>query len=371
MAKHNAAHLMFEYLKSVNTKISNSCAEQSDIEQENARTLSDVSSIAFSNVDDNELEMAGKYVEENGFAIMEDVVSAEVKFKLLKIVNLYIEVYAKDLNCSTDEYLAMINHWRNPCDMISLLSLWIISTLQCKVREIVGADVVHMGTSVLKTNNRNITETNANVLATFYEFCVWIPIAMSTQNDTNTETDEYFVVETTDSDGNKTVQKYHPKMGEALICHHRTHFRFCGTKTRRSNHFYLVTEWKRHTYREMESIHRIISTSNTKPNNEMIYDTLMDGMQTIRNVELHYDLIACVLDWERILIFNEEKTAFNHITFFENFVDANRVKHTLADFLFALQALERHNGRDCDDGIHTKFVHQFMMPLKLYLSTLK
>lgn len=92
-------------------------------------------------------------VQQNAFAIIEIVVSAEVCAKLGSIVKRYIEIYAEDLKSSSAEYLVAVKHWRHLCEMTELLPLWIISTLQCKVRDLLAVTVMHMVTSGLKANN--------------------------------------------------------------------------------------------------------------------------------------------------------------------------------------------------------------------------
>lgn len=297
-------------------------------------------------------------IQPNEFAIMENVVSPEASRKLASIVKRYIEIYAEDLKCSPAEYLATVNHWRHPCEMTELLSFWIMSTLQCKVRESLDADVKHMGTSVLKANHLLITEANSHVLSTYYEFCVWTPIWMS---DIDNENSEYFMISSTDASGNNTIRKYFPKIGEAIVCHHSTTFRFRGSSQSKRDHYYLVTEWKRSTYNELESIDRIIATTVPKWDLEKMRKTLLRGLKVIRNTEIDYNLMQCVAEWKRLLDDLDDDDA-NRI-FIDNCLDADQVKQSLARFSLAIEANDRHNARDCMEAIQQELSDRLLVPI--------
>lgn len=309
------------------------------------------------------LDFSQTDVYQNEFAVIENVVTPDAEHKLASIIKRYIEIYAEDLQCPPTEYLAVVNHWRHPCDLTHLLSLWISSTLQCKVYELLAADVQLMGTSVLRANNLLITEANSHVLPTYYEFCVWTPICLS-----NNETDnaDYFMVSSTDADGNNTIRKHYPKVGESIVCHHSTKFRFRGSKHQNRNHFYLCTEWKRSTYNELDSMDRIISTTVPKSNHEKIQKTLLHGLRSIRGTKDNYDLKQCVKEWQRMLY--ADMTEVDRI-FIDNCLDIERVKQMLAKFLMTIEANERHNARDCDEVIYHELFETLLQPIEQFISS--
>lgn len=309
-------------------------------------------------------------IQKNDFSIMENVVSSEASQKMANIVKRYIEIYAEDLKCSPAEYLGAVNYWRHPCEMTELMGIWITSTLHCKIRELFATDVKHMSTSIVKVNNLLITEANTNVLATYYEFCVWTPICLS--DGTEHENFDYFMISSMDICGNNTIRKYYPKIGEAIVCHHSTKFRFRGSKQNNRNHFYLVTEWKTETYNELDSMDRIISTSttSTKWDHEKIQKTLLHGLKSIYNTKFDYDLKQCVIEWKRIYDAAKGLPVVDRI-FIEHCVDAERVKQLLATFMIAIEANERHNARDCDEDIYRKLSEHLLMPIEQFISAIR
>lgn len=377
LAKHNAAHLTLQQLKSSEAKniiAKNECVsiktEKPDYAS-SAYGASDVSGeLDASNNDTiNDfvqlLDFIETDVQQNDFAIIGDVVSTGTAQKLASIVKRYIEIYAEDLKSTPAQYLAAVNHWRHPCEMTELLSLWIMSTLQVKVRELLAADVQLMGTSVLKANNLLITEANSHVLATYYEFCVWSPIGLPDTDDDNLD---YFMISSMDACGNNTIRKHTPQIGEAIVCHHTTKFRFRGSKQSKCNHFYLVTEWKRNTYKELDSLDRIISTAVPKWDYEKMRQTLLHGLQVVCNKTHDYDLIHCAKEWLRLLNFATELSEVNRI-FIENCLNAERLKQLLATFIFSMKAEQSHNARDCDERVQRELSDHLLTPIEQFIST--
>lgn len=365
-AKHNAAHLVLEQLKL--THVNKDKVEPANVPIKAETIELDELIIECDEVDGNNADSIDDTQTididaiEKEFVIMQNIAPR----KLESIVRRYVEIYAEDLKCSPAEYLAAVNHWRHPCEMTSLLNFWIMSTLYCKVRELLGTDVKHLGTSVVMVNNSQITEANPYVLATNYEYCVWSPISLS---DTKGENDDYFMITSKDACGNYTIRKYKPQINEAIMCHHTSKFTLRGTKGRNFNNFYLVTEWKSNDFNESESIDRIISTAGPKWNHEKIRMTLLRGLQTIRDAEFHYDLVQSIVEWQRLFI----DTSLSEVDriFIDHCLDSQQVKQLLAQFRFAIDAIERHNARDCDcdEKIYQK-LHDFLLtPIEQYICT--
>lgn len=387
LAKHSSAHAVLQQIEATSVKrtvvengIASLTSEMVKNEKNshdvtdgpdafNGESTADVSDTLVGSANDSiqdyiqMLDFSQTDVQQNEFAVIENVVTPDAEHKLASIIKRYIEIYAEDLQCSPKEYLAVVNHWRHPCDLTHLLSLWISSTLQCKVYELLAADVQHMGTSVLRANNLLITEANSHVLPTYYEFCVWTPICLS-----NNETDnaDYFMISSTDACGNNTIRKHYPKVGESIVCHHSTKFRFRGSKHQNCNHFYVCTEWKRSTYDELDSMDRIISTTVPKSDHEKIQKTLLHGLRSIRGTKINYDLKRCVNEWQRMLYADNNLTEVDRI-FIDNCVDSARVEQTLAKFLMTIEANERHNARDCDETIYQELSDQLLKPIEQFI----
>lgn len=363
-AKHNAAHLVLEQLKLIN--VNKDKAKPANVPIKAEAFELDVLDIECDEVDGNNDDSTDDDTQtatEKEFVVMQNIAPR----KLESIVKRYVEIYAEDLKCTPAEYLAAVNHWRHPCEMTSLLNFWIMSTLYCKVCELLGANVKHLGTSVVMVSNSQITEANPHVLATNYEYCVWTPISLS---DTNGENEDYFMITSKDACGNYTIRKYHPQINEAIMCHHTTKFTLRGSKGRNFNHFYLVTEWKCNDFNELESIDRIISATGPKWDHEKIRMILLRGLHTIHNAEFNYDLVQCVFEWQRLFDTDTELSEVDRI-FIDHCLDSQQVKELLVQFGFAINAIERHNARDsaCDEKIYQK-LHDFLLtPIEQYICT--
>lgn len=312
---------------------------------------------------------------EHGAAILKTAISASESHKLSNIITKYIGLFATEATCTINEYLVHVNYWERPSIMTESLTQWIVSSLQTIIEKLFLEQVLHLNTIVIDASNFLFPSHKDISHSTLpHEFSIWI--ALFAENVSNCELKQNDFMEVIPNRPEDTVEikksetewengiPYIPKMGQALILNYNTMCRFFGAQNPTKPHFYIITYWKRASFKCGGSLQAKQQLNNIEDYDyQPIFQLLQRGLNLFIGKKNSDGFVECIETWQQLLNENINKQ------FIDFKIDTVFVSRILSILSILYKTRQQHNGRDCLNRNQSELWKHFLTPLNNYLKT--
>lgn len=286
--------------------------------------------------------------------------------KLAHSIHEFVNAVADEFNCTPKQYLSTTNYWRLPCKLTQDVDGLLIHEILHDLENFFGIRNIKPTTSFL-INMRNVTidEGWANKSKTPYEFRVWTPCFVDDYTKLKLS-DRFEIFTSSDDHGHVSITNlYSPNIGESLILRHNTKFKLIGPT--QMDHFYFVSEWKRHSIDVTNRTNSIECNFFVDPKKyEKIKYTLLLGLEKLRRLYFQYNLIECVDEWLYIIDIYADASVLRPHRLIDSYINVPVARRTLESLRIFLKAKE-HHGRNLTERVFLRAIdNDLLEPIREY-----
>lgn len=311
---------------------------------------------------------SGSYTQVNatGYAVIPiNAMDLFYTRKILERVRKFIDDAANKLNCTSDDYLSVINFWRQPCKLVEEMMVWFAPEILHELERFFGCtDFRSTTTYLINMKNVTIDEDWANISNTAYEFRVWTPCYID--DHTKPDLSGQFEIFSDSQDSNSSSAAgnikhiYQARIGESLILRHNTKFRLSGSTKR--DQFYFVSEWRRQSIglTDIPNNYRFLVVDELDQTNYV----LLLGLEKVQRLYCNHPLTLCVDIWLQILATYEQDIELRNHLLLNTYIDTPAAQRSLKSFRIFLQTREEHGHNLTERCLHNKLQVSLLQPIQ-------